>query len=264
MKNCGRTAGARFHVAPQFSAGGAWTRRLVKSSRSLLLAVGITAILAASERGVVALVCPLDDTSFEAVQDFSGYAEGQRLDLKPLGPVSQPPALARCPQCGFPLYTKHPTLTEIPRLRAIVAGERFRTEARPAAPWFALGVLREELAAEPFAIAWTYLQASWEAEEDSPASYARAAERSLAWFDRAAAALRDDPARSRDALVARYLGVELCRRLGRFDEARVRLERIAGAAHDALPWLARARAEQARRIAAQEAAPDDGRTDRPR
>ncbi|MBA3850547.1 MAG: hypothetical protein C0502_11230, partial [Opitutus sp.] len=140
----------------------------------------------------------------------------------------------------------------------ILAGDRFRTEARPASPWFALGVLREELKAEPFEIAWTYLQASWEAEEDGAEAYARAAERALRWFDRAAEDFRDNAARSKDRLVARYLGVELSRRLGRFGQARERLAHLGEARDDALPWLPRAQAAQSVLIEARNAAPDDG------
>lgn len=250
---------SRFTLTPARPRASQWPARIVGR---ILLALGLVSA-AASERAVVRQTCPLDGTEFEAVQDFSGYAEGQRRDLKKIGPISQPPALARCPQCGFPLFTKYPTAQEIARLREIVAGERFRTEARPASPWFALGILREELRADPFEIGRTYLHASWEAE-DEQGDYARAAERALTWFDRAATDLRDQTERRTDCLVARYLGVELCRRLGRFDDAQQRLAKISSAHDEALPWLPRALAAQARRIAARDAAPDDGRAEPPR
>ncbi|WP_415907584.1 hypothetical protein [Oleiharenicola sp. Vm1] len=255
------------HCAP--AAGGSSRFNLTPLRPGLrrpalgLLSFALAVAVGASERAVVRLACPLDGTEFEAVQEFSGYAEGQRLDLRKIGPISQPPTLARCPQCGFPLFTRHPDAAEAARLRALVAGERFRTEGRSAGPWFALGVLREELHADPFEIGWTYLNASWEAE-DEDGDYARAAQRALAWFDRAADALRADRKRSKDGLVARYLGVELCRRLGRFDAARQRLDALVDARDSALPWLPRALDAQARRIAARDAAPDDGRAEPPR
>lgn len=223
-----------------------------------LLCGAIALVATASERAIVDVTCPLDGTEFKAVQDFSGYAEGQRLDLKKLGPISQPRALARCPHCGFPLFTKTIGAADTERIRGIVAGDRFRTEARPATPWFALGVLREELKAEPFEIAWTYLQASWEAEEDGADAYARAAERALLWFDRAAEDFRDNTARSKDRHIALYLGVELSRRLGRFGQARERLQLIGQVRDGALPWLPRAQAAQSVLIEARNAAPDDG------
>lgn len=262
MKRCGALlAGGRSRSdsSPAFIA--TLGRTTFAAGRLLLVVAALHAV--ASERGVVRFTCPLDGTEFESVQDFSGYAEGQRLDLKKLGPITQPPALARCPQCGLPLFTKHPTAQETERLRAIVASERFRTEARAATPWFALGILREELSADPFEIAWTYLQASWENEDDA-GGYARAAQRALAWFDRAAENLRADPARAGDVLVARYLGVELCRRLGRFDDARQRHTALSATRTASLPWLTRALAEQSRRIAAKNAEPDDGRDPPPR
>lgn len=234
-----------------------WSPKIAR----VLVAAGLAGAALASERAEVSLTCPLDGTEFKAVQDFSGYAEGQRLDLKKLGPISQPPALARCPECSFPIFSKYLDDALAARIRAILASERFRTEARPATPWFALGILREELRADAFEIGWTYLNASWEAEEwnTDAKAYARAAERALTWFERAATALRDEPARRKDRIVALYLTVELSRRLGRFDEAQQKLARIEDLADDALPWLASAKAAQARLIAARDAAPDDGR-----
>ncbi|MBI2512874.1 MAG: hypothetical protein HYV96_12920 [Opitutae bacterium] len=236
--------------------------RSLKIARSLLFSASLTVTALASERAIVSVKCPLDGTEFEAVQDFSGYAEGQRLDLKKLGPISQPPALARCPQCSFPIFSKYLDAPLATRIRAILAGERFRTEAVPAKPWFALGILREELGADPFEIGWTYLNATWEAEDEG-GRYAPAAERALAWFERAAEARRDDPERRRDCHVALYLAVELSRRLGRFDEARQKLTRLDGVVDEELRWLASAKAAQARLIAARKSAPDDGREDLP-
>jgi hypothetical protein len=225
--------------------------RLVVLSCSVIAAV-------ASERAVVPLTCPLDGTEFKAVQEFSGYVQGQRLDLKKLGAIAQPPLLARCPQCGLPLFEKHPDAATIERLRAIVASERFRTEALPAKTWFALGILREELHAEPFEIAWTYLNATWEAE-DEDGDYPLAAARAVTWFDRAAALLRDLPAHRKDYLVALYLPIELSRRTGNFADARRRLDALPDLTNDAPPWLPSALQAQARLIAARDAAPDDGR-----
>lgn len=232
--------------------------RSLKISRGLLLAVGVVGAALASERAEVSITCPLDGTTFRAVQDFSGYAEGQRLDLKKLGPISQPPALARCPQCGFPIFSRYLGEDDAARIRAIVASERFRTEALPAKPWFALGVLREELRAEPFEIGWTYLNASWEAEDEG-GDYAQAAGRALAWFDRAAPLLREKPARRLDSLIALYLPIELARRTGNFADAQRRLDAFPRTTDGAPSWLPSALQAQARLIAARDAAPDDGR-----
>lgn len=236
--------------------------RSLKIARGLLLATGLTGAVLASERAEVSVTCPLDGAEFQAVQDFSGYAEGQRLDLKKLGPISQPPALARCPQCSFPIFSKHLDAALAARIRVVLAGERFRTEGVPAKAWFALGILREELGEDPFAIGWTYLNATWETEDEG-GRYAPAAERALAWFERAAEALRDNSERRRERHIALYLTVELARRLGRFDEARQKLARLADVADDELRWLASAKAAQARLIAARKAAPDDGREELP-
>ncbi len=219
-----------------------------------LLAVGSPA----SERAVVKITCPLDGTEFTAVQDFSGYATGLRLDLKKMGPISQPWALARCPECGYPVFEKYPSEERARQLKEIVASERFRTEARPASPWFALGVLKEEMKAEAFDIGMTYLNASWEAEEDrAPESYARAAQRALTWFDRAAVALVDQPDRTKDRCIALYLPIELARRLGNFDEAQRRVRALPDMSVCGIAWLPAALKTQAQLIAAKDSSACD-------
>lgn len=231
--------------------------------RILLLSFALTGIAAASERAVVRLACPLDGAEFEAVQEFSGYAEGQRLDLKKLGPISQPPLLARCPQCGLPIFSRYLDEALAGRIRTILSSERFRTEALPATPWLALAILREELHADPFEIAWTYLHASWEAEEQREEAYAHTAQRALAWFDRAVPLLRDRPERRKEYLLALYLPIELSRRTGDFAAARRRLDALPDVTDGAPPWLPSALQAQARLIAARDAAPDDGRVPPP-
>lgn len=232
----------------------------MKLLHALALSCAVAAALPASERAQVKITCPLDGTEFEAVQDFSGYAAGMRLDMKKMGAISQPWALARCPECGFPVFQKYFSDDETRRLQAIVASERFRTEARPATAWFALGVLKEELKAEPFELGWTYLSASWEAEnEGGLEAYTRAARRAIAWFDRAAAALKDQPDRRKDRCIALYLPVELARRLGDYEQAQNRLRQLPDVSASGIDWLPAALQTQARLIAAKDKSPhDDG------
>ena len=232
----------------------------MKLLRTLFLACAVPMALSASERAEVKMTCPLDGTEFTAVQDFSGYAAGMRLDLKKMGAINQPWALARCPECGFPLSRKHFTDDEIRRLKEIVASERFRTEALPATAWFALGVVQEELKTEAFEIGRTYLSASWEIEEERGfEAYARTARRAIAWFDRAATELKEQPDRRKDLHLARYLPVELFRRLGDFEQAQSRLNRLPDMSGSGIAWLPAALQTQARLIAAKDKSPhDDG------
>lgn len=223
---------------------------------ALLGALG--AVLTASERAIVTMRCPLDETEFSAVQEYSGFAAGQRLDLKKLGAISQPRPLARCPECSLPIWDKYPDEELKARLRVALQSARYRAEGRPASPWFALGVLREELAAEAYAIAWTYLQASWEAEEnDQPERYVEAARRALAWFDRAATELAPDEERRADHRTALYLPIELARRTGDFADARRRLDAWPESASASDPWLRAALASQRELIAAGLSVADD-------
>jgi hypothetical protein len=222
------------------------------AARKLALVAAIFCALAieltSSERAVVKIVCPLDSAEFSAVQDFSGYSVGMRLDFRKMGAISQPWALARCPECGFPVYQKYFGEPDLVRLREIVASQRFRTEALPARAWFALGILREELKAEPFEIATTYLNASWEAENENDAeSYSVAARRAIEWFDRAAVALKDLPEKAKDRCAALYLPVELARRVGDFAQAQKRLRGLPDLS--AVPWLPAALQTQAKLIA---------------
>lgn len=220
-------------------------------ARFWILACIVMASSAASERAVVKIVCPLDGTEFSAVQDFSGYSSGQRLDMRKMGAISQPWELARCPRCGFPVYQKYITEPELARLREIVASERFHAEALPARPWFALGILKEELKAEPFEIATTYLSASWEAENEHDAkAYVLAAQRAITWFDRAADTLKDKPDKTKDRCFALYLPVELARRIGDFAQAEKRL--IEKPDVSAVAWLSTALQTQAKLVAAKD------------
>lgn len=226
---------------------------VMKLLRILVSACFGASALTASERGEVKMTCPLDGVSFVVVQDFSGYAAGMRLDLRKMGAISQPWALARCPECGLPLFQRHFTDAETSRLKEIVASGRFFNEARAAPAWFALGVLKEELKADPYEIGWTYLNASWEAENEArPEAYARAAQRAIAWFDRAAPALKDQPARSKDWHIALYLPVELTRRLGDFAQAARRLHQLPDLRGSGIDWLPAALQTQARLIAAKD------------
>lgn len=229
----------------------------MKLLRILVFVSSVTSVLPASERAEVKMTCPLDGTSFNAVQDFSGYAAGLRLDMKKMGAISSPWALARCPECGFPIFQNYFGDTDLIRLKKIVAGERFRAEAQPARPWFALGVLKEELKSEPFEIAWTYLNASWEAENERDSqTYARAAQRAIMWFDHAATALQDQPERGRDRQLALYLPVELTRRLGDFAQATRRLQQLPDMKDSVIAWLPAALQMQARLIAAKDNSPE--------
>jgi hypothetical protein len=218
----------------------------------------LSAGLMASERAIVTMRCPLDGTEFQAMQEFSGYASGQRLDFKKLGAISQPRPLARCPECTLPIWDKYPEEALKERLRAALQSPRYQTEGRGASAWFALGVIREELVVEPYVIAWTYLQASWEAEEnDQPENYAEAAQRARSWFDRAAGQLATEEPRSADHCIAVYLPIELARRTGDFVDARRRLDAWPAALSAGNPWLEAAIATQRRLVAAGRAEADD-------
>jgi len=185
------------------------------------------------------MVCPLDGTKFEAWQDFSGTSFGARLDFKKEGPIAQPWALAQCPKCRFPLFKPEKDLTadEITRLKAIVSDERFLNESKGATAYYALGLIKEALQAEPLEIGWAYLCASWEVEGD-PAKYLAAANKVIFWHDEAAKRLGDTNEKNADYFTACYLPIEISRRLGNFAEADRRITNFPPATKAAPEWLA--------------------------
>jgi len=195
--------------------------------------------LQAHTGGMVECVCPLDGTKFEAWQDFSDTAFGTRLDLKRLGPIAQPWALAQCPKCRLPLFQREVEFSEQEKskLRAIVGGKRFTEESKGVSAYFAYAVLREELKEDPFAIASTYLQASWEAEETGEPAYRKAVERAIRWFDLAADQLRVSAEKQNERQLAIYLPIELSRRIGEFGAARERLNASASLRESGIGWM---------------------------
>jgi hypothetical protein len=207
--------------------------------------------------GKVEMKCPLDGTTFEAWQDFSGTTFARRLDLKSLGPTSSPWSLGQCPKCRLPLYADEFTEQQISDLRRIVKSREFKRADQTGSAYAALAIILENTGAEPFSVGYCHLQASWQLE--AKVAYAASANAAIRWFDVAAKTL----ARTRDAddmdrrLTSLYTPIELLRRTGRFDKAAARL---AAFPHDGVPggsWLADALDRQQTLISARDHGNDE-------
>lgn len=217
----------------------------------------LTTTLLAHTGGNIKYICPLDGTEFEAWQDFSGTYLAHGLILKKNGPIAQPWALAQCPKCRFPLFKEEFSEDEKVSLKKMVAGERFIKESKDSTAYFALGVLKEEMKADPFEIGWIYLEASWEEEGADDHKYSLVAKRAIEWFDRAAAEPQKKEEKKNDYYVAVYLPIELFRRSGDFESASSRLKNFPDLKDTEIEWLPSTLKFEAKLIAAKEKAPHD-------
>lgn len=206
--------------------------------------------------GIKKFKCPIDDTPFEAVQDFSGTSFGARLDLKKIGPIAQPWKLAQCPTCHLPLYEENFAPAELAKLKKILGSEKFAKETQSSTAYFTLGVIMEELLKPPFEIGWIYLNASWEVETEKH-KYTEVCKRAVVWFDKAAVSLEKHKDKRDDYLMAKYLPIELSRRLGDFSEAAQRLDAFPETNGTEIEWLSDVLKLQAKLIKNKDSGPHE-------
>lgn len=201
--------------------------------------------------------CPLDGTTFEAWQDFSGTSFARRLDLKSLGPTASPWSLAQCPKCRLPLYADEFTEQQISDLRHVVKSREFKRADQTGSAYAALAVVLEKTGAKPFAVGYCHLRASWQLE--GKVAYAASANASIRWFDVAAKSL----ARTRDAddmdrrLTSLYAPIEILRRTGRFEKAAARLAAFPRDGVQSDSWLGAALDRQKTLISARDRGNDE-------
>lgn len=171
--------------------------------------------------GDVELKCPLDGTVFRMRAAMSGTQFGIYLDLKPSGPTAAPAPLARCPSNGFVIYKSRFTDKELEKLRSFVASSAFQQLRLEKSAYYVAAKLQQHMGESPERVAWTLLQATWEAGEDYP----RIASEALGAYARVLSRVKLDP---EDRLTAQLVSGELERRLQRFDAAKSRFAAIRG------------------------------------
>ncbi len=183
-------------------------------------------------------ICPLDGTTSRRTVVTSYTVFDTRLDFRPVGALLSPPPIAVCRSNGFVLYQEGFTEAELVRLRAIVASDEYRTLRAENGDWFMAGYLAERMGTPPAETHWMYLYAAWADEESDRARSERYL--SLA-FERFVLAERATSAGSRDWWIARWMQIEIHRRLGRFEEADRLLEAtdMTGAPEDFRPMIER-------------------------
>ena len=185
-----------------------------------LIAAGFATLVQAHTVFETDLVCPIGGQTFKAVLAGSGTSFGKFLDLKPYGPIAAPWPLAKCPDNGFVIFKETFTDAELERLTAFVASPAYREMKDVHSPYYLAAALQQEIGAAPERVAFTLLQATWEAGDERYHSYAAAA------LDAYVRLLDAAPGDDRQRLTHRLIAGELERRLGHFDAAARRFQAL--------------------------------------
>ncbi|HUK56565.1 MAG TPA: DUF2225 domain-containing protein [Nitrospiria bacterium] len=198
---------------------------MVKPRRWVWLVVLLIFIggLAAAEDTEVEVTCPLDGTKFKTPVDPSGARLGMRLDLKPIGFFKVPRRIPVCPTNHFVVYKKDFTADEKERLQKFVLSQDYQNLAKDNTPYFLLAKTFEYMGNTEWNISNTYLEASWEVE-NQPEKEKQYLDLSLQHFQKYLAAGKKEGDRTWET--AQLLAGELARRLGRFDEAKAKFTEL--------------------------------------
>lgn len=189
------------------------------------IACAFMAVAQAADVRSIRVTCPLceDDFKFRLVLDE--LRSGLRLDFKQFGSVHSPAELPECPRCGLVLPDggrDELSRDELQRLRELIKSDRYAM-AREETSYFRLAVIHEALDRPPEDIAFAYVAASWQVDEEPVRCQVYLA-RALAWYETfLAQSTADSQARAR----AMLLRAEILRRLARFEEAKEYLAEIA-------------------------------------
>ena len=173
---------------------------------------------------VVDQICPVCAEKYQARVHVISSARGMRLDLKPIG-CTAPSPVPMCPKCGFVHFREdeYPA-AELKTLKEFVGSDAYKKLVKDReTPHFCLARTYAHLKRDPHQVAFLYLKATWEAEDDKESK--DRAKRYLAECLTAYEAAAGTKSKVADAVpTARYLCGELLRRLGKFDEARAHFE----------------------------------------
>jgi uncharacterized protein (DUF2225 family) len=170
----------------------------------------------------VDVTCPLCHTNFKANVDTSSSRLGMRLDLKPIGTTNAPWNVPKCPKCNFIVYDQALSDEDSEHLIKFVNSIEYRDIAADNSTYFLLGRIYEAVGMDNNEIAHTYLKASWQVDKDKVkcAKYLAA---SLAKFE---AFLSSNKKISAQSIMAEMVSGEIERRLGKFDLALNRFNRL--------------------------------------
>ena len=173
---------------------------------------------ASAQEGSVERTCPIDGNRFRYQPPPPLTSRETYLDQRPVDP-NYPWPHAKCPGNGFVLYKSGFTEAELGNLREFVRSDQYRQLVDSHSTHYLEALLRKHLGESPYAVAWSLVQASWQAAGD-PARYKQYAGEALATYDAIPLSALTD---IRHRILKRMLSAELARRLGLFESARDRL-----------------------------------------
>ena len=173
--------------------------------------------IAAAQSVPVQRLCPIDGSRFQYQPPPALTSRETYLDQRPVDPNAPWPH-AKCLGNGFVLYKSSFTEAELAKLREFVLSDRYRQLSDAHPTHYLEALLRKHLGESPYAVAWSLVQASWQASAD-PARYQQYAGEALATYDSIPISALTD---IRHRILKRMLSGELARRLGQFESARER------------------------------------------
>jgi hypothetical protein len=210
----------------------------------ILFILSLNGFAAAHTGGMVSYTCPLDNNTFEQFTDFSGTSFDSRLDFKKTGPIADPWAVPRCTKCGFILYKKSDEFTaeEIADLKKYIFSGEYKKLKDDNSTYYCLGKIMEYLKRNDKALAWIYLQASWQVESGDMKKYREYVLLSLSYFNKVSQ-VNIPPEKFiksqglRDNIGSWYMCIELNRRLGNFVKADEYMRSFPGDLLDDEKWI---------------------------
>lgn len=129
-----------------------------------LMLVLISFTARASIIKMMPFTCPIGGETFSSFAQLSGYQAGSFLDLKPYGMLTAPDPLPVCPSNGLVMYKYKFTQKELIRLEEYVLSEEYRNLRKIHTSYYLVSRLKKYLGAPQNEIAFTLLQATWEAK----------------------------------------------------------------------------------------------------
>jgi hypothetical protein len=172
----------------------------------------------------VEVECPVDGTRTRSMEMLSGTVFCMRLDLKPVGAIASPPPIHECPKDGYVWHSDDLTESELDSVRRWIRSEPYR-QLRSESPHFRLARIYQAAGRDSLTIARALLQASWEVES-TPERHERYLAESLSHLVRHLDERTTGAAETEGRASHEILAAELERRLGEFDAAEERLERL--------------------------------------
>ena len=167
-------------------------------------------------------ICPLGGERF-TVDVLASYSTfGQRLDLKTLGTYGTDPfRLVVCPN-GFVDFKKNYSEEEIISFTSLINSTSYQNSRSGNTDYYLLAKILEHAGAHKLNIGWTYLEASWEAENKrSHKKYVRYLNLAIDNFNAAV-----DTGDTEVGFTYRFLLVELNRLKEDFESAKLKLKEL--------------------------------------